>query len=46
MWLQYVPVTLYLGIELGIWPLVGIGIIILVVSVLLARVKPLSALII
>ena len=44
MWLLYVPVTNYLEIRLGIWPLVGISIIILGLSVLLARVKPLSAL--
>ena len=44
MWLLYVPVTNYLEIQLGIWPLVGIGIIILVLSVLLARVKPINAL--
>lgn len=44
MWLLYVPVTNYLEIQLGIWPLVGIGIIILVISVLLARVKPINTL--
>lgn len=44
MWLLYVPVTNYFEIELAIWPLVGIGVIILVLSALLARVKPLSSL--
>lgn len=44
MWLLYVPVTNYLEIELAIGPLVGIGVVILVVSVLLARMKPLSSL--
>lgn len=44
MWLLYVPVTNYLEIELGIWPLVGIGFVIMGISVLLARVKPLSTL--
>ena len=44
MWLLYVPVTNYLEIELGIWPLVGIGIVIMGISVLLARVRPLSTL--